>query len=76
MNVEILKELKNAESLTNDGRGVSCVREVIFFLERGDLGSAEEVAYTESDKISSYPNLKTVLRRLLPDYDSFCKQWD
>lgn len=61
----ILTTLRALESKQNDGRGVSCVRSVITYLERGDLESAQAVANTDHDKIRNYPEIANFLRKAL-----------
>lgn len=68
---ELACELRQLQAPLNQGRGVSCVRTVCLFLERGDRGSARAVILNESDKIRSYPEIVAVLRRegLWPEID-------
>lgn len=69
------KNLRSLESQQNDGRGVSCVRSVITYLERGDIGSARAVADTDHDKIRNYPTIEDCLSRLLWDSTTVPKWW-
>lgn len=61
----ILGILRGLESKQNEGRGVSCVRTVISYLDRGDLQSARTAADTDHDKIRNYPEVEDFLRRAL-----------
>jgi hypothetical protein len=56
--------LYQAQGLENGGRGVSCVREIVNYLERGDLRSAKTVANTDSDKIRNYPFLSLMIQAI------------
>lgn len=62
MNIE---ELKAKEKIQNNGRGVSCIRTLIHYLERGDMESAKAVFVNEGDKIANYPELETILEGML-----------
>lgn len=63
MNLDKLKEL---EKVQNEGRGVSCVRSIILYLEREDVDSACACCWNENDKLRSYPAIEAELRNLLP----------
>lgn len=41
----------------NDGRGVSCVRQLVFYLRRDNQQAAKTIASNEWDKIASYPEV-------------------
>ena len=60
-----LTELKRIESIQNGGRGVSCVKSIIMYLERNDEHTAKVVFNNEHDKIHSYPELEHELIGLL-----------
>ena len=60
-----LSELKKEESIQNNGRGVSCVRTIIHYLEQDDIESAKACFTNEGDKIANYPELETILENLL-----------
>lgn len=55
---DLLDELQAKE---NDGRGVSCVRQVVLYLRRGDIGSATRGARHDHDKIRSYPEIEKLV---------------
>jgi hypothetical protein len=57
-------ELDELQARFNDGRGVSCVRGIVFSLRRGELGDARACANNESDKIRSYKEIVAVLKRV------------
>ncbi len=64
--VEILaRKLDALQSEKNGGRGISCIRTLIFYLDRGDIDSAKAVFLNESDKIRNYPDIKLLLDREL-----------
>ena len=65
-----LEELEALEKTKNNGRGVSCVNTALFYLRQGDKQSAFAVCMNESDKISSYPDLKLGLFDLIPAYEA------
>ncbi len=58
-------ELRRVESLQNDGRGVSCVRSILAYIDRGDIQSARAVANTDHDKIRSYNDLESMVAKVL-----------
>lgn len=60
-----LSELKEKEKIQNQGRGVSCIRTLISYLEKGDIESAKAVFVNEGDKIANYPELETILENIL-----------
>ena len=61
--------LTRMQELENEGRGVSCVRSICTYLERGELGLAQNVATIDWDKIRNYPNLATTINiRLFAAY--------
>jgi hypothetical protein len=51
---DLLDELQAKE---NRGRGVACVRSMVFLLRQGELGQAVAVANHEWDKIRNYPKI-------------------
>ena len=53
--------LDELQSVKNDGRGVSCVRSIIFELHRNNTVSASVITSTELDKISCYPDIARYL---------------
>jgi len=76
MNSATLLELRILESQQNEGRGVSCVRSIIFFLEKEDRISAEITCFNEGDKICNYPEIQRLLRSEFPTYDAFLKRFE
>ncbi|MBK9141697.1 MAG: hypothetical protein IPM23_04320 [Candidatus Melainabacteria bacterium] len=61
---DLAEELDRLQSGENQGRGVSCVRTLIFYLRRKEFDKAKAVARNESDKIRSYPEIVAVLKRV------------
>lgn len=57
-------ELNALQSCQNDGRGVSCVKSIVAYLQRNDLTAAKAVVNNEGDKIASYPEIEAVLQRV------------
>lgn len=57
-------ELLDLQAQENDGRGINCVLDVCSELKRGQLSSAKAIVDNESDKISSYPRVVAVLKRV------------
>jgi hypothetical protein len=72
----LIEELKALEQKQNEGRGVSCVRSIIFYIEKEDLSSANAVCFNEGDKLRSYPEIVKVLRKMFPEYDQFLRRWE
>ena len=55
MDIKKINELDSLQSKENDGRGVSCIRSIIFYLRQNDDDSAKKVYQSEGDKIRQYP---------------------
>lgn len=58
---EFIQKLTEANNQSNDGRGLSCIRSILFHLNQGDIDSAKTVYQTEGDKINSFPELQKIL---------------
>lgn len=71
--IDQLKQLSKLEATKNNGRGVSCVRTIIQYILKGFTNLATACALNEDDKISSYPDIKNLLRKILPRYDEELK---
>lgn len=61
---EIADELDRLQASKHEGRGVSCVQTLIFFLRREEFDKAKAVARNESDKIRSHEEIVAVLKRI------------
>ena len=61
---KIAKELHNLQKIENDGRGVSCVRAIIKYLQFGHYESAKNVCINEFDKIRNYPKIKELCQKV------------
>jgi hypothetical protein len=61
INKELLQNLKDVESIQNDGRGVQCVKAIIESLEMGDYTGAMLIRQWDGDKTRSYPKMEKVL---------------
>lgn len=72
---EIAAELDSLQAKKYDGRGVSCVRTLIFFLRREEFDSAQAVARNESDKIRSHEDIVAVLKRIGFWYELDFSSW-
>ncbi len=51
---EIISKLKNFNDTVNGKMGVTCVRAIITWLERGDIDSARNVARNDFGKLWQY----------------------
>lgn len=60
--IVIGKNLYDLQGEHNDGRGISCVRQVAEELMRFDIKGAKAIAHNEWDKISNYPNVVEFLK--------------
>ena len=61
----IAQQLEVLQKKENDGRGVSCVRNALAYLKRGDFETARTVCTTDWDKIRNYPDLAKELEEKL-----------
>jgi len=52
------RKLFSQQEQKNDGRGVTCVRAICTYLDRGDFNSARTVFQGEGDKIRAYPDIE------------------
>lgn len=59
---QLAQQLSELQAKQNEGRGVSCVRNLCAYLRRKDLTSAKAVVANESDKIRSYPEIVEALK--------------
>jgi hypothetical protein len=66
---EAIKKLDQIQALKNDGRGISCVRAILFHLQRGEGRAAQTVFLTESDKIRSYPDVEKLVKYIFVKFD-------
>jgi hypothetical protein len=76
MDVKMLKSLKEMEKVQNNGRGVSCVRSIISYIKKGDMGSANATCFNENDKIRNYPEIQGLLRKIFPEYNEFLGRFE
>ena len=53
-----INELDDLQSKENDGRGVACIRDIIFYLRRNEIDTAKRVYQSEGDKIRQYPEIQ------------------
>jgi hypothetical protein len=54
-NQQLAEKISEIEKRMNQPMGVSCLRHIVFYLEKEDRTSAEIIAKTDCDKISQYP---------------------
>lgn len=64
----ILK-LNELQAKYNEGRGITCVKDIVNCLERNEKRLAYVICCNENDKISNYPDVKLALFDLIPDYE-------
>lgn len=57
----LYKSLELLQKDKNNGRGVSCVQTIIFYLKNGERDKANAVVSNEWDKISCYPDIADFL---------------
>lgn len=58
---DLADQLDNLQKNENEGRGISCVRTIILYLNRGEIDTAKAVCKNEGDKISNYEEIKQFL---------------
>tara|TARA_Y100000310_G_C20626084_1_gene785970 strand:+ start:489 stop:737 length:249 start_codon:yes stop_codon:yes gene_type:complete len=56
-----IDDLDALQQKENDGRGIECVRHIIFYLRREDVNSAQTVRYHEGDKTIAHPDVEKKL---------------
>ncbi|MDF2435479.1 MAG: hypothetical protein JWP44_5110 [Mucilaginibacter sp.] len=61
-----IDELKELNKLQNDGRGVSCVNSIIYYLERQSYFDALTVIDNEFDKLRNYPAIVQWIKTNIP----------
>lgn len=55
------EQLKRLQESKNNGRGVSCVRQICFYLRENKLDDAKAIVNTDWDKIANYPDIANLL---------------
>lgn len=68
---EVADALDKLQASKNDGRGVNCVKDVVTFLRAGRINEAKAIATHDGDKISSYSDIESVIRKELFDGESY-----
>lgn len=61
-NVILADELNKLQEWHNHGRGISCVRQIVSEISRGDHAGAQAIASTDWDKIAFYPDVAEWLK--------------
>lgn len=59
--IVVADELDALQAKQNEGRGVSCVRTMVFYLRQDNVVSALAVRQIEGDKTRSYPDIEQFL---------------
>ena len=62
---KLANKLDDLQKDKNDGRGVSCMQTLIFYLRQGDVRSAKAICWNEADKNVNYPDIRKVLQKEL-----------
>ncbi|MBI2056470.1 MAG: hypothetical protein HYT37_03765 [Candidatus Sungbacteria bacterium] len=57
--------LDTLQQQENNGRGVSCVKTLVFYLQAGDIEKARAVCLNEADKIVNYPKIRKIIQQEL-----------
>ncbi len=75
---EIANRLEVLQQNENNGRGVSCVKEVIVWLRRGDFEKAKLMATHDHDKIANYPEIERIMETygLCESYETFRERFN
>ena len=58
----IANTLSMVQITYNEGRGIACIREAVFWLERGEEKKAKLVIEHDWDKIANYPAIANYLK--------------
>ena len=53
------------QAAENDGRGISCVRQVVDELRRGDIEGARIIADMDGDKLRAHPGIENYLEETI-----------
>lgn len=61
----VAQELYQLQEKKNDGRGISCVRQVVDELRRGDIEGARTIADMDGDKLRGYPDIENFLEETI-----------
>ena len=57
-----IEELDKLQAAHNEGRGITCVRGVIFELKQGNAAGAKVITSIDWDKIANYPDVAAWLK--------------
>lgn len=61
---EEIEKLAALEAVENNGRGIQCVKSIIFSLQRGERDEARAVREWDGDKTRSYPLVEAQLTKM------------
>ena len=62
--LKVADELEALQVSKNQKRGVSCVRDMIFYLRLGKIQTAINIRQLEGDKTRSYPDIEKYLNKV------------
>ena len=62
---EVAQKLFDLQAQENEGRGISCVRQVVDELRRGDIEGARIIADMDGDKLRSHPKIENYLEETI-----------
>jgi hypothetical protein len=65
MSQKKVEELRRISGVENNGRGISCVRSMLQYLDRDDIETARIIFGNEGDKVRQYPKVDVLLRDIL-----------
>jgi hypothetical protein len=62
---DVAEKLFALQEKVNGGRGISCVRQVVDELRRGDIKGARMIADMDGDKLRSFPEIENFLEETI-----------
>jgi hypothetical protein len=75
---EDIDKLDELQSKENDGRGISCVKTILFFLRHNKIDEARACRQNEGDKINSYPLVELQINKMFgcrTHLRKMCNHW-
>lgn len=68
----LASQLDELQRARNDGRGISCVRQIVQDLQRNDVRGAKMITFNEWDKIANYRDVaQWLIKNKFADEDSY-----
>jgi len=58
---QLADQLDQIQSKENEGRGVTCVRDIVHHLRQENIEDAKAICWNEYDKIRNYPDIQEFL---------------